>query len=222
MSDNLGIYNLVRKTPDEARKTIVGGRLKGFTDINPQYRIECLTKLFGPCGTGWFYVVEKQWTEQAGDELLCFVNINLFYIVDGDWSKPVFGTGGSSLYRKEGSGLYATDEGYKMATTDAISVACKQLGIGADVYWEKGESKYNRPDATPVEHKPIDRTPAKDPPVTVVPGEEIERRNRELAALLKSKGMTRQQYDQVANGRKAAFLSKVEYEKLISDVWAWK
>ena len=29
---------------------------------------------------------------------------------------------------------HLNDEAYKMALTDAISVACKQLGVGADVY----------------------------------------------------------------------------------------
>ena len=30
-----------------------------------------------------------------------------------------------------------------MATTDAISVACKSLGMGADVYWDKDRTKYS-------------------------------------------------------------------------------
>lgn len=30
-----------------------------------------------------------------------------------------------------------------MALTDAISVACKALGFGADIYWEAGRTKYN-------------------------------------------------------------------------------
>lgn len=33
-----------------------------------------------------------------------------------------------------------------MATTDAISVACKQLGIGADIYWDKDKTKYSSAD----------------------------------------------------------------------------
>jgi hypothetical protein len=47
-----------------------------------------------------------------------------------------------------------------MATTDAISVACKQLGIGADVYWDKdGESKYSmvEPKAEPKKKTNLDR-----------------------------------------------------------------
>lgn len=31
-----------------------------------------------------------------------------------------------------------------MATTDAISVACKQLGFGADIYWGADRSKYDK------------------------------------------------------------------------------
>ena len=36
-----------------------------------------------------------------------------------------------------------------MALTDAISVACKALGMGADVYWEKDNTKYNQPNGQP-------------------------------------------------------------------------
>ena len=50
---NKRIYDKVRQVPAEAKKTIAGGRLKGYTDINPQWRIEMLTDLFGPCGSGW-------------------------------------------------------------------------------------------------------------------------------------------------------------------------
>jgi uncharacterized protein with PIN domain len=32
-----------------------------------------------------------------------------------------------------------------MAYTDAISVACKLLGFGADVYWAKDNTKYDKP-----------------------------------------------------------------------------
>lgn len=37
-----------------------------------------------------------------------------------------------------------SDECYKMAYTDAISVAAKALGIGADVYWAAGRTKYSQ------------------------------------------------------------------------------
>ena len=141
---NMDIYDSFRVTPKEAQKEIAGGRLRGFTDINPMYRIQKLTEKFGPCGIGWYYEPVKKWIEQAGDEIMAFVDISLFIKVDGEWSKPISGTGGSALYAMEKGGLKASDECFKMATTDAISVACKQLGIGADVYWKAGESKYSR------------------------------------------------------------------------------
>ena len=41
------------------------------------------------------------------------------------------------------NGVFVSDECFKMATTDAISVACKHLGVGADVYWSQGRTKYD-------------------------------------------------------------------------------
>ena len=40
---------------------------------------------------------------------------------------------------------FVSDEGYKMALTDAISVACKALGIGADVWFANDRTKYDAP-----------------------------------------------------------------------------
>ena len=36
-----------------------------------------------------------------------------------------------------------------MALTDAISVSCKALGVGADVYWDKDDTKYTKPEQMP-------------------------------------------------------------------------
>lgn len=142
---NLDLYNRVRVVPEEAKKPIKGGRLNGMTDINPMWRIKVLTSEYGPCGIGWFYKPVKKWTEQAGGETVAFVDIELFIKVDGEWSQPICGTGGSKLSQNERNGLFVSDECYKMATTDAISVACKQLGIGADVYFEADRTKYDSP-----------------------------------------------------------------------------
>ena len=143
--DNLAIYNKVRHVPDEAQKRITGGRLNGMTDINPMWRIEELTALFGPCGTGWKYVItRREMVPDGSGQVAAFMDIDLYYR-DGDgWSEPIPGTGGSMFITKEKGGLYTSDECYKMALTDALSVACKALGVGADVYWEKGATKYSR------------------------------------------------------------------------------
>lgn len=141
--DNLLIYNKYREVPNEAQKPIQGGRMKGKTDINPMWRLKSLTEQFGPCGIGWYYKPVKKWLEPYGDEIAVFVDIELYVKIDGEWSMPISGTGGSMFVAKEKSGAYVSDECYKMATTDAISVACKQLGFGANVYWETDKSKYD-------------------------------------------------------------------------------
>lgn len=144
--DNLEIYKKVAEVPKNAQKSIGAGRLKGMTDINPMWRIKALTEQFGPCGIGWKYNIDKQWLEVGADGNVCaFCNITLSVRVDGEWSEGIPGTGGSAFIAKESKGLYTSDEAYKMALTDALSVACKALGFGANIYWEGGkESKYSR------------------------------------------------------------------------------
>jgi len=142
-TENLDLWEKVRTVPPTAKKDIPGGRLKGMTDINPVWRQKVLTEQFGPCGFGWKYTITKQWLENGGkDEISAFVNINLYIKVDGEWSEPIPGTGGSSFVANESKGLYTSDECFKMALTDAISVSCKALGFGADVYWAKDTTKY--------------------------------------------------------------------------------
>jgi len=143
--DNMLIYNKVRSVPKEAQKAIGGGRLKGMTDINPMWRLKVLTETFGPVGKGWYYVIKDQWTEAgANDEIAVFTNIELYVKYDNEWSMPICGTGGSMFVTKEKNGPYTSDEAYKMALTDAISVACKSLGIGADIYFSSDRSKYDK------------------------------------------------------------------------------
>lgn len=142
--DNMSIYTAVRKVPDDALKPITGGRLKGKTDINPMWRIKALTEQFGPCGFGWKYrITDKRLEAGAKGEVAAFVDIDLFVKVDGEWSEAIPGTGGSAFVTSEKSSLYTSDECFKMALTDAISVACKALGFAADVYWDKDRTKYS-------------------------------------------------------------------------------
>jgi hypothetical protein len=142
---NLTIYNNVREVPAEAKKNITGGRLNGMTDINPMWRIKTLTEQFGVCGIGWKASIQKLWLEDgANSEKMAFCHIHLFIKVDGKWSEPIDGIGGSAFIAKERSGLYTSDECFKMAYTDAISVACKALGVGADVYYAKDRTKYDQ------------------------------------------------------------------------------
>lgn len=146
--ENLAIYNAVRSVPDSAKRRIEAGRLKGKTDINPMWRIKALTETFGPCGFGWKYVITDKRLEQgANGEVAAFLDIVLFVKADGVWSDAIPGTGGSAFVAKEKNGPYTSDECFKMALTDAISVACKALGFGSDVYWEADRSKYDKPES---------------------------------------------------------------------------
>lgn len=143
MSENLRLYEKFRAVPDIAKKPISAGRLKGMTDISPMWRIKSLTEEFGACGFGWKYTIDKQWVEVGADgAVMAFCNISLYIKQDGVWSDGIPGTGGASLVAKESKGLYSDDEAFKKALTDALSVACKALGMGADVYWDK-DSKYS-------------------------------------------------------------------------------
>jgi len=135
---NLSIFNKVRKVPDNALKQINAGRLKGMSDVNPVWRILAMTDTFGVCGVGWKYEITKQWTETYGNEIKGFCNINLFIKVDGEWSDAIPGTGGASFVAMERNGAYVSDEVYKMALTDALSVAMKSIGVAADIYFSKG------------------------------------------------------------------------------------
>lgn len=141
--ENLKIYDLVSKTPTEARKEIQAGRLKGMTDINPMWRIKKLTEIFGVCGIGWKYVITSKRLESGcKGQISAFVDIDLFIKVNGEWSDAISGTGGSSFVTDERSGLYQSDECFKMALTDALSVSCKALGMSSDIYFHKDTSKY--------------------------------------------------------------------------------
>ena len=59
------------------------------------------------------------------------------------------------MVTKESKGLYNSDECYKMAVTDALSVALKMIGVGADIYMGyPPETKYqNKPPKTTTEPK---------------------------------------------------------------------
>lgn len=176
--DKLFIYNAVANVPKEAQKTITAGRIKGMTDINPMWRIKTLTEQFGVCGFGWKYnIIDKRIIEGADGVVCAFVDIELFVKIDDQWSDAIQGTGGSQFVSVERNGKYTNDECFKMALTDAISVACKSLGIGANVYWAGGGgSKYD--------------TAPKDKPQPINKPQPKEKTAREkLIAKLKEKGI---------------------------------
>ena len=138
---NLYIFNFARAVPDVAKKEIKAGKLKGYINISPQWRLEKLTELFGPVGFGWVIENIKYWTSEGCGECVMWCSLDLKVFYNGQWSLPINGIGGSKLYGK-GQGDGINDEACKMAQTDALSVACKNLGFASDVYYGLDDTKY--------------------------------------------------------------------------------
>lgn len=135
MSENMKIWDAVKQPPPHALRPITFGNLKGKSDISPQWRYQALTEQFGPCGVGWKFDIVKTWTEAGSDDkVFAFSQVNLFIKVDGEWSEPIPGIGGDFLINLRNGKTYCNDEAFKMATTDALGVACKMVGVAADIY----------------------------------------------------------------------------------------
>lgn len=140
--ENLKLYNQLKSVPAEFLKTIQAGRLKGMSDIKPQWRINKLTEIFGPCGIGWKIQNLKFSYETVGQEVVCNCYLEFLFKYNGEWSEPIPGIGGSKIAAMESKGLYVSDEAEKMAYTDAISVASKMIGLASDIYMGYG-GKYD-------------------------------------------------------------------------------
>lgn len=142
---NMRFYGLVQDTPSEAQKPFNNGRFSG-TDINPMWRIKKLTEIFGPVGFGWWTQNEKYIFEPCPDtgEIAAFCTLELI-VVDPETkeqSKPITGVGGNKFLVSQRNGKYCNDEAYKMAYTDALSIACKALGFSHDIYFASDRTKY--------------------------------------------------------------------------------
>ena len=210
--ENMELYNKFRACPAEAQKPITAGRLKGKTDINPMWRLKMLTEAFGPCGIGWTYRIVRTWIEDGavkvfGDstnaEKTANVEIALKFKYNGEWSEEIPGIGGAMFCELESRGFNTEDEAYKKALTDAISVACKALGIAADIYYAKDpDSKYDKPTVPPMQPPmqptsalPFPEAERKPEPQKPLPnpanfGKEQRPMTRERAAATLYNGMT--------------------------------
>jgi hypothetical protein len=133
--EDIEIYESMSKPPKSALRAITGGRLSGKTDINPQWRYKVMTETFGLIGRGWKFTIDRLWTEQgAGGEVLAFAQVSVLTKQGDEWSEPIQGVGGSKMVALERERLQSSDEGYKMAITDALSVALKMLGVASSIY----------------------------------------------------------------------------------------
>lgn len=212
--ENMNIYEQARLVPDEAKKTIRAGRLKGFTDVNPMWRIKRLTELFGPCGIGWKYEPIHRDIQTFCGETCVFVDIML-YVIDpetGHWSEGIYGTGGSKLVATEKNGPYVSDEAFKMAQTDALSVACKNLGIGADVYFDKDRTKYTAATEEPQVNEDTDAT--EEPQVEE---KATDAEKRRLWAMAKDAGINAKEFF-IAHGATYDGLTAAQYVIMVREL----
>lgn len=224
--ENLEIYNKVRSVPDNAQKPIESGRLKGKTDINPMWRIKVLTDTFGPCGFGWKYEITDKRLERNAEtaELSAFVDINLYVKWNDEWSAPIPGTGGSAFVSQEKNGLHTSDECFKMALTDALSVACKALGVGADVYWNADKTKYDdRKAAAKADEKPPEKQVINISDIWTLPGADTASNLTLFCKALELAGLDREDGAEIikelfGDGVKVNSLNKPDFRLLIKTV----
>ena len=133
--NNLSVWNKVSQAPSHFLKEIKFGYLKGKSDISPQWRLMAMTQAYGQVGHGWTYRIVRLWSEAAADgNVMAFSEVAVKTKVDGEWGEEFWGIGGSTIVDKNKNGIQANDEGYKKATTDALGVAFKAVGVAADVY----------------------------------------------------------------------------------------
>lgn len=150
---NLYYYAIGSEVPDDACKQFTSETGFRGTDISAMWRIKVLTQLFGPAGIGWYSEVVRYWENhdygEHEDRVFCDLAL---YVLDphtGEWSRPIYGTGGNRMWTWRWKDNAHTekvwlpnDDCYKMAETDAFGSACKKLGIGGKVYWSQDKSKY--------------------------------------------------------------------------------
>lgn len=159
-------YMSLSEVPTDATKKIQVGKLKGKSDINPQWRYEAMTEVFGLCGEGWKFEITNtiQVPVPATGELMIFVFLNLYIKGPDGWSAPIPGSGGDFLIVKDKNGIHGNDEGYKMATTDALGTAAKMVGVAASVYRGTYRTKYERQAESYERDNAVDVEPPKPQP----------------------------------------------------------
>lgn len=140
--DSMWLWNALRRTDPKATKPFTrSGGFRG-TQIDPAWRLQIMTEVFGPVGKGWGYE-QLEWTVV---ERMVFICVRVWYR-DPDTGEvchtgPQWG--GTEVVRRNRDGTERPDdECFKMSITDAVGKCLQQLGLGADVYMGQfDDSKY--------------------------------------------------------------------------------
>lgn len=140
--ETLTLWNTLKRTDPRATKPFTrSGGFRG-TQIDPAWRLERMTEVFGPVGRGWGYE-QVEWTIV---ERMVFVCVKVWYRdpASGEvlWTGPQWG--GTEIVRRRRDGAEAPDdECFKMSVTDALGKCMLQIGLAADVHLGQfDDSKY--------------------------------------------------------------------------------
>jgi hypothetical protein len=131
--DPLRLWNKLKRTDPRATKPFTrSGGFRG-TQIDPAWRLQAMTEVFGPVGQGWGYE-QLEWTVQ---ERMVFACVRVWYR-DPDTGERCFTGpqwGGTEMVRRRRDGSEEpNDEAFKMSVTDALGKCLLELGLAADIY----------------------------------------------------------------------------------------
>lgn len=142
INSNLGLWSRLKRTDPKYTKPFQrSGGFRG-TQIDPTWRMQMMTEMFGPVGKGWGYE-QLEWTIA---ERMIFICAHVWYTdpetKEKFWTGPQWG--GTELVRKNRDGSERLDdEAFKMSMTDAVGKCLVQIGLGADIHLgEFEDSKY--------------------------------------------------------------------------------
>lgn len=149
---NRAIWDKLMVTNPNFTKPITGKSFRG-TAINGVYVAMRLTELFGPCGKGWGYLVDKDEFvkgspiliegNHVADWVVHRVMVRLWWTEGGvneEGQKTTFKyfvgpcSGQTDFVGRNKNGLYTDEEAPKKSLTDALGKCAFLLGCGADIY----------------------------------------------------------------------------------------
>lgn len=213
MSDNLRIWNALGKTdPNHTKGFKRAGGFAG-TAVKPIWQTMRLTEHFGPAGTGWGMDEPTFQTVNAGEEILVFCTVGLWYR-EGETTGRVYGVGGDKVMGKNKYGPFTNDEAFKASYTDALSNAMKQIGVAADIHMGLfDDEKYVRE-----AKREFDQTKV---PMGSHPGDFAEEAKRD--GLTTGDGRSTYQITAAANAKKWAdvAIQALNFAQTVADLDAW-
>src|SRR5689334_15352383 len=114
--DHLSLWNALKRTDPKATKPFQ--RAGGFrgTQIDPAWRLQMMTEIFGPIGKGWGYE-QLEWTVA---ERMVFICCRVWYVDPQTGEKHFTGPqwGGTEMVRRNRDGTERPDdECFKMSMT---------------------------------------------------------------------------------------------------------